>query len=75
MSGQCGCQSGQPCDCQEGQCDCGGSCGCGGHSTHAVERRPQTKAEHIEYMEAYLSALKAEMHAVEEHLVGLRQQN
>lgn len=78
MSSQCGCQSGQACTCQDEHCDCGGAggsdtCACGGHSTHAVAYRPRTKAEHIAEMEAYLFALRAEIHAVEEHLSVLRQ--
>ena len=61
------------CDCKNGNCDCGGSCGCDGcRSEHQVQRRYQTKAEHITELEAYLSELKLEVQAVEEHLVDLR---
>ena len=73
MSSQCGCQSGQACSCQEGQCKCGGNCECGGHHAHGVVHYHRTKAEHIAEMEAYLHALRTEMRAVEEHLAGLRQ--
>ena len=65
-------QSGQSCSCGEGhgECDCG--CGCGGHSAHGFERRYQTKAGQIEELEAYVSELKTEVQAVEEHLADLR---
>jgi hypothetical protein len=59
------------------QCDCGSeevcSCGyeCGGHDG-GFERRYQTKAEKIADLEAYLSELKTEVQAVEEHLADLR---
>jgi hypothetical protein len=59
------------------QCDCGSeegcSCGCEccGHNG-GFERRYQTKAEKIADLEAYLSELKTEVQAVEEHLADLR---
>jgi hypothetical protein len=61
------------CDCKNGNCDCGCSCGCdccGGE--HDFQRRYQTKAEQITELEAYLSELKLEVQAVEEHLVDLK---
>jgi hypothetical protein len=57
---------GHMCHCGEGDCDCG----C--HSGHHFERRYQTKAEQIEELEAYLTDLKSEVQAVEEHLADLR---
>ena len=58
------------CDCQSDQgCSCG--CGCGGHDG-TFERRYQTKAEKIAELESYLSELKTEVQAVEEHLADLR---
>jgi hypothetical protein len=62
MCNQCGCGS-------EGACSCG--CECGGHDG-GFERRYQTKAEKIADLEAYLSELKTEVQAVEEHLADLR---
>jgi hypothetical protein len=58
MCKDCGCE-----------CECGGECEChhGG-----FERRYQTKAEQIAELEAYLSDLKLEVQAVEEHLADLR---
>ena len=58
------------CDCKNGNCDCGGSCDCEGENH--FERRYQTKAEQITELEAYLSELKLEVQAVEEHLVDLK---
>jgi hypothetical protein len=55
--------------------DCGCECGCGGEcDCHQgqFERRYQTKAEQISELEAYLSELKLEVQAVEEHLADLR---
>lgn len=67
MSRECGCWSDHDC--------CGGSrqphgcdCGCG---SHPPTRRYQTKAERISELEAYLSELKTETQAVEEHLADL----
>jgi hypothetical protein len=60
------------CDCHEGEvcsCDCG--CECCGNGTY-FKRRYQTKAEQITELEAYLSELKTEVQAVEEHLADLR---
>ena len=68
MDKHCDCQSDQGCSCGcEGGCDCE----CGGHAGH-FERRYQTKAEQISELEAYLSELKTETQAVEEHLADLR---
>jgi hypothetical protein len=67
MSEECGCQSSQDCG-----CECGCNCGCGGHGPHAFKRHYQTKAEQIAELEAYLSELKTEVQAVEEHLTDLR---
>jgi hypothetical protein len=58
MCKDCGCE-----------CDCGGECEC--HQGR-FERRYQTKAEQISELEAYLSELKLEVQAVEEHLADLR---
>jgi hypothetical protein len=66
MCKQC---EGQTCNCGEGHCECG--CECDGHHG-GFERRYQTKAEQIEELEAYLSEIKTEMQAVEEHLADLR---
>jgi hypothetical protein len=60
MCKDCGCGS---------ECECGGECSC--HDRH-FERRYQTKAEQIAELEAYLSELKTEVQAVEEHLADLR---
>lgn len=60
MCKDCGCQN---------ECECGCSCEC--HGLH-FERRFQTKAEQIAELEAYLSELKLEVQAVEEHLADLR---
>jgi hypothetical protein len=60
MCKDCGCQSGDGCSCE---------CGCHGGR---FERRYQTKAEQIAELEAYLSELKTEVQAVEEHLADLR---
>ena len=60
MCKECGCGN---------ECDCGCECGC--HAGH-FGRRYQTKAEQIEVLEAYLSELKTEVQAVEEHLADLR---
>jgi hypothetical protein len=64
MCKQCNCQS------EEG-CSCGCGCECGGHDGY-FERRYQTKAEKIAELESYLSELKTEVQAVEEHLADLR---
>lgn len=68
MCNQCGCQSGLECSCNQSHSNC--ECGC--HAGHRFERRFQTKAEQIEDLEAYLSELKTEVQAVEEHLSDLR---
>ena len=77
MCKECGCQSSQDCCCGASHdrcsCECGCNCGCGGHSPHSFKRRNQTKAEQIAKLEAYLSELKTEVQAVEEHLADLRQ--
>ena len=62
MCKECGCG----CD-----CECGNTCKCGCHENH-LERRYQTKAEKIAELEAYLSELRFEVQAVEEHLADLR---
>ena len=62
MCKQCGCGSEEGCSCD---CECGGNDG-------GFERRYQTKAEKIADLEAYLSELKTEVQAVEEHLADLR---
>jgi hypothetical protein len=59
---------GHACRCGEGH----GECECGCHGGHHFERRFQTKAEQIAELEAYLTDLKAEVQAVEEHLADLR---
>ena len=55
-----------------GTCACGGSCGCGGHAEH-TEEVYLTREEYIARLEEYLGELKAEMQAVENELLGLRQ--
>ena len=61
------------CDCGNGNCDCGcsGDCDCCGGGNN-FQRRYQTKSEQIAELEAYLSELKLEVQAVEEHLVDLK---
>ena len=68
MCKQCNCQSDEGCS-----CGCDGSCGCecSGHDG-GFERRYQTKAEKIAGLESFLSELKTEVQAVEEHLADLR---
>ena len=70
MGKECDCRSDQECGCGEKGNSCGCDCGCGGHGSHV--RRYQTKAERISELEAYLSELKTETQAVEEHLADLR---
>jgi len=62
MCKDCGCGS---------ECKCGDDCQCSCHDRH-FERRYQTKAEQVAELEAYLSELKTEVQAVEEHLADLR---
>jgi len=62
MCKNCGCES---------ECECGGDCQCSCHDRH-FERRYQTKDEQIAELETYLSDLKTEVQAVEEHLADLR---
>jgi hypothetical protein len=61
--------------CKDCGCGCEGECSdtceCGCNQEH-FERRYQTKAEKIAELEAYLSELKLEVQAVEEHLADLR---
>ena len=63
------------CDCNNGTCGCedDSSCGCDccGDEGH-LQRRYQTKEEQIAVLETYLSELKLELQAVEEHLADLR---
>ncbi len=66
MSTHCGCKSDE-----NHTCHCHTSCECGEHSEYFV-RRYQTKAEMIADLEDYLSELKTEVQAVEEHLADLR---
>jgi hypothetical protein len=54
---------------QDNSCNC--NCDCNGNSGH-LDRRYQTKGEQIAELEAYLSELKTEVQAVEEHLADLR---
>jgi hypothetical protein len=70
MSKECDCRSDKECSCGEKSNSCGCDGGCGGHGSHM--RRFQTKAERIPELEAYLSDLKTETQAVEEHLADLR---
>jgi hypothetical protein len=63
----------EKCGCDSDECECGCNCGC--HSHHHggyFERQYQTKAEQIADLEDYLSELKLEVQAVEEHLADLR---
>lgn len=55
------------------ECGCGSECDCSCHDHGGqFERRYQTKAEQIAELEDYLSELKLEVQAVEEHLADLR---
>ena len=72
MCKECGCQSGSDCGCSGSRAEGGCECGCSGHGSHSYTRRYQTKAEQITELEAYLSELKTETQAVEEHLADLR---
>ena len=76
MGKECGCQSNQDCGCgtshESCSCECGCNCGCSGYDSHSFNRRYQTKAEQIAELEVYLSELKTEVQAVEEHLADLR---
>ncbi len=64
MVQHCGCSSDH-----DSGCECG--CECGGHASR-FERRYQTKAEQVAELETYLTGLKTEVQAVEEHLADLR---
>ena len=64
--------SDETCDCKNGNGDCGCSCGCECCGGGQFQRRYQTKAEQIAELEAYLSELKLEVQAVEEHLADLK---
>ena len=74
---QCGCSGGgggcgpgggqNACDCDGGH----GGCGCEG-ARGGFRRRFRSKAEVIAELESYLTELKAEAQAVEEHLKELR---
>jgi hypothetical protein len=59
----------ETCDCEN--CNCGCECECCGGGPH-FHRRYQTKAEQIAELEEYLADLKAEVQAVEEHLIDLK---
>jgi len=67
----------ETCNCNEGSCkcedtqDCNCGCECCGDDGH-LQRRYQTKEEQITFLEMYLSELKLEVQAVEEHLADLR---
>lgn len=54
-------------------CACGGSCGCGHSSGHDHAEIYLTREEYVARLEQYLIDLKAEIKAVEEELVSLRQ--
>jgi hypothetical protein len=60
--------SDKDCDCD---CGCSGDCDCCGGGDK-FQRRYQTKSEQISELEAYLSELKLEVQAVEEHLSDLK---
>ncbi len=62
---------GQHCGCGGQGSDCGCDCGDCDNQSQA-HRRYQTKAEKITELESYLSDLKLEVQAVEEHLADLR---
>jgi hypothetical protein len=63
----------EKCGCDSSDCDCGCTCDCHKHHHGGYfERQYQTKAEKIAELEDYLSELKLEVQAVEEHLADLR---
>ncbi len=63
----------EKCGCDSSDCECGCSCDCHQHHHGGnFERQYQTKAEKIADLEDYLSQLKLEVQAVEEHLADLR---
>ena len=65
--------SDENCECKNGNCECGSSCDSDGCSCESgFQRRFQTRAEQITELEAYLSELRLEVQAVEEHLADLR---
>lgn len=68
MCENCNCGSNVGCD-----CGCGDNCDCHQHESGAhFSRQYQTKAEQIDELERYLSELKTEVQAVEEHLTDLK---
>jgi hypothetical protein len=72
MCKDCGCQSNQECGCGTSHDSCSDECGCTcGSNSLTFKRHYQTKAEQITELEAYLSELKTEVQAVEEHLADL----
>ena len=56
-------------------CACGGSCGCNGGQAHGHDQAEVylTREEYVARLEQYLVDLKAEIKAVEEELVSLRE--
>jgi hypothetical protein len=63
----------EKCGCDSSGCDCGCTCDCHQHQHGGYfERHYQTKAEKIAELESYLSELRLEVQAVEEHLADLK---
>jgi hypothetical protein len=58
--------------CENCDCHANHECDCDSGYDEGFVRRYQTKAEQIEELEEYLSDLKLEVQAVEEHLADLR---
>jgi hypothetical protein len=56
-------------------CGCGGSCACGGGHAHGHDQAEVylTREEYVARLEQYLVDLKAEIKAVEEELVSMRE--
>ena len=55
-----------------GDCACGGSCGCGENHAHS-EQVYLSKEDYVIRLEQYLKDLKAEIVAVEEELAQIRE--
>ena len=71
MCKHCEHHHGGDCHCEGHGSECGCGCNEGSQEGHA-HRCYQTKAEQVTKLEAYLSELKSEVQAIEEHLTDLR---